>query len=543
MDERGNARASSTAEAPAEGVEETEPAAVRGGRRWWLPPWLLGVALLTLGAGAVVLSTAFGAPPVARVVAGNFPVNAGAGNRLDISAHNSPTLARNPVDGSNLAVADRIDEPSYSCALHVSVDGGASWRQEPIPAPRDPRTKCFAPDVAFGADGTLYLYFVTLKGQGNVPNAAWIARSSDGGRTLSDPVRVLDRLAFQGRLAADPQVPGRVYLTWLQASDVGLFRFTELGNPIRFARSDDGGRTWGPAARVSHPSHPRVVAPSLAQGPGGELYVLFLDLGGDSLDYAGAHEGQGGPPYVGPWALRLSRSLDGGTTWEESAVDEGVVPTERFLAFLPPTPSLAVDARSGRLYAGFQDGRLGDPDVRVWSSEDRGANWRGPARVNDTPERDRTSQYLPKLAVGPEGRLDVLYYDRRADRRNVMNEVSLQSSFDGGESFGPRLRLSDRPFSSRIGFGSERDMPDLGSRHGLLSTDSASLAVWTDTRAGTEGSKKQDLSRALVRFTDPPRLAAPLEYGLRYGGTAVGLAGLALLAWALAFRRRGSAAA
>ena len=35
-----------------------------------------------------------------------------------------------------------------------------------------------------------------------------------------------------------------------------------------------------------------------------------------------------------------------------------------------------------------------------------------------------------------------------------MNEVSLQSSFDQGTTFGPRLKISDAAFDSRIGFGS-----------------------------------------------------------------------------------------
>ena len=165
--------------------------------------------------------------------------------------------------------------------------------------------------------------------------------------------------------------------------------------------------------------------------------------------------------------------------------------------------------------------------MRLWTSADRGARWEGPARVNDTPERDRTSQYLPKLAVAGNARLDVVYYDRRADRRNVMNEVSLQSSFDGGQSFGRRVRLSDSRFDSRIGFGNERGMPDLGSRLGLLSTDRRAMAVWTDTRAGTEGSLKQDLSRAVLHF--PRRTPPAVVYGLFYGGIAIALAGTALL--------------
>jgi len=56
-------------------------------------------------------------------------------------------------------------------------------------------------------------------------------------------------------------------------------------------------------------------------------------------------------------------------------------------------------------------------------------------RVNDTQKGDGTWHDLLKLAVAPDGRLDVLYYDRRADPRNLMNRVSPQSSFDEGHTF------------------------------------------------------------------------------------------------------------
>src|SRR5918997_5144690 len=133
-------------------------------------------------------------------------------------------------------------------------------------------------------------------------------------------------------------------------------------------------------------------------------------------------------------------------------------------AFSPPSPSIALDGE--RVYAAFHDGRLGDADVNLWSLPAGESDWEGPTRVNDTRRGDRTSQYLPKLAVADDGRLDVAYYDRRADTTNVLNEVSLQSSFDQGSSFTPRARLSDAAFSSRIGFGSERGLPDLGNRIG-----------------------------------------------------------------------------
>jgi hypothetical protein len=500
------------------------------------PSAVFGAALVSLAAGALLVSLAFDGKPTAQILGGYLPVNAGARDALDLSAHNSPTVVQNAADPAELAIANRIDSPRYSCALHLSSDGGSTWSQLPIPAPQGEEPKCYAPDVAFGADGVLYLSFVTLKGRGNVPNAVWLSRLEEGDRALSTPRKVLGPLSFQVRLVADPVARGRIYLTWLQASDVALFRFTETGNPLRVTRSDDGGRTWRSPVRVSDPRRARVVAPSPAIGPGGELYVAYLDLGQDRLDYEGLHRGRGGSPFAGRWQLVLARSRDGGTSWAESVVERRLVPTERFIAFIPPFPSVAVDAGSGRLYAGFQDGREGDADVMVWSLPQGESRWKGPIRVNDNRTGDGTSQYLPKLAVAPDGRVDVLYYDRRSDRRNVTTEVSLQSSFDGGESFGPRLRVSDRGFDSRVGFGSERGIPDLGSRLGLLSTDSNALAVWTDTRAGTRASRKQDLARAILGFAEPARLPRAVRYALRVAALGLGVAGIALLVAAV--RRR-----
>ena len=494
----------------------------------WGRSLLLGALLLLVGAASLLVSIAAGERPQPSLRGEDHPLNAGAGDPGDISAHNSPSLARNPAMPANLAAATRIDTPRYSCALHVSFDGGAHWSPARVPIPRGEEPKCYAPDVVFAADGTLYMSFVTLRGRGNVPHAAWIVHSKDGGRTLSQPRRVLGPLAFQVRLTADPVNARQLYLTWLQASEVALFKFTGPGNPIRFARSDDGGSSWQRSVRVSAPARARVVAPTPAAGPKGEIYVLYLDLGQDRLDYEGAHEGLGGRPYPGRFELVLARSLDGGASWQESVVERRLRPIERFVVFLPAFPSLAVDPRDGSLYAAFHTLRHGAPDVVVWSLPAGGSRWQGPVRVNDNPARDRTAQYLPKLALAPNGRLDVVYYDRRSDARNIMNEVSLQSSYDGGESFTKRTQLTRRPVDSRIGFGSERELPDLGSRLALEAEDARALAVWTDTRNGTVLSNKQDVYAAEVTFDT--RLSEPLEYGLRYGGLGVGLAGLALLA-------------
>lgn len=500
-----------------------------------LPPVLRICTVLLAVAGALLVASSLSADrPLPQVIGVDRPVNVRAADLGDISAHNSPSLARNPRDAGNLVVTSRIDSPDFSCAVHFSADGGYRWTATRVPIPRGRARKCYAPDAVFASDGTLHVSYVTLQGSGNTPSAAWVASSRDGGRTLSTPRRVAGPLAFQVRISADPARAGTLYVSWVQARDVGSLKFTGPGSPILVARSDDGGKRWRSPVRASPPKRGRVLAPSAAVGARGELYVLYLDVGNDRLDYEGGHESFGGPPYGGRFALVVARSQDRGLSWQESVVDERVVPTTRFIAFLPPTPSLAVDRGSGRLYVAFQDGRLGSADVWLWSLAPGTSAWSAPVRVNDTPSGDRSSQYLPRIAVAPDGRLDVVYYDRRGDApRDLLNEVSLQSSSDGGRTFSGHVGLATSPFDSRVGLGTERDMPDLGSRLALVSGEQDAVAAWSDTRSGTEASLKQNVYRAAVRFERRSQ-AADLR---RYAALALVLAGL-VATGAAAYRRR-----
>ena len=490
-------------------------------------PWAGGALLAATGA-AMLAAALLGDPaPVAVPAQADRPVSARAGDRGDIRAHNSPTLARNPRRPAELAVTSRIDTPRFSCALRVSPDGGRSWRSTRVPIPAGEQRKCYAPDVAFGPDGTLYMSYVTLRGIGNVPNAVWLARSRDGGRTLEPPRRVAGPLAFQVRLAVDPAAPGTLYVTWLQAREVGPLRFTAPGNPIVASSSTDGGRTWSRPARVSSAARGRVLAGTPRVGRDGELYVAYLDLGDDRLDYEGGHDALGGPPHPGPFTLVVSRSRDRGATWEESVADDAIRPTRRFVAFLPPFPALAIDRRSGRIHVAFEDRRHGSADVHVWTLAPGASDWNGPVRLDDAPAIDRSAQYLPQLDVAPSGRLDVAYYDRRGDPRGRRTEVSLQSSHDDGGSFGERVRLSSRTFDGGIGAGSERGLPDPGSRIGLISGPADAMAAWSDTRAGTEASNKQEIRAARVTFRGGTRPGSGLWLG---GGGLLLIAAGALLA-------------
>lgn len=491
-----------------------------------------GLGLVLAGAVAIVVSTAVDdPPPTARLDGQSAAVSADADDPLDISANNSPTLARDPTDPANLVLAHRIDAPTYGCGLHRSPDGGETWHETTIPQPPATEPKCYAPDVAFGADGTLYVSYVMLAGRGNVPDSVWLASSTDGGQSLSEPRQVTGPLAFQVRLVADPAVPDHLVVTWLQAEDTGVLSFPGTGYPIVLSRSEDGGQTWHAPVTVSHASRERVLAPVPALANDGDLYVLYLDVRDDRLNYHGGHEGHGGPTYPGPWELVVARSTDHGRTWTETTVDAALTPIDRYLVFLPPLPSLAV--AGDRVYAAFHDARLGDPDVWLWTSNDEGASWNSPVRVNDTEPDDGTSQHLPQVAVAPDGRLDVLYYDRRADADDVMTAVSLQSSGDGGMTFGPRSNVSGVAFDWP-GPWNHWEQPELGSRLALLSGAEQSLAAWPDMRADTLDVGEQDIYSVAVTWATPPRGA---RMGLRAAGVLLVAAGVVVFVSAFPRRR------
>lgn len=485
---------------------------------------LLALLALAAGAAAVVAAVPMLSPPNQVSVGPNIFVN----RPEPIDANNSPTLVRNPLLETNLVLAHRVDRPQFSTLVHSSLDGGATWSSTTPPLP-DGLDRPFAPDVAFAPDGTLFVSYVNLEGPGNVPANLWVAHSKDGGRSFSEPVRVAGRLTFQARLAIDRD--NNVHLTWLQANEVGLLRLVGGPNPIVASRSTDGGQSFSAPVIVSDPARERVGAASPVVDADGQLVILYQDFKDDRRDF----EFLEGPPWGDPFALVVTRSTDGGKTFTPAVeVDAGLVPTKRFLVFLPEFPSLAA-ARDGSLYVAWADGRNGDEDVFIRRSDDGGRTWTKPERVNDNRINDGTSQYLPRVAVAPDGRIDVLYLDRRRDTaEDVMTDAYLATSSDRGETFGS-ARVSSSSFDSRVGPLVDPTIGvDFGSRLGLVSTKDGVIAAWTDSRLGTEDTGRQDIAAAAAEISPAPPSAARLRVVVGL----LALSTLGLLGWVLSGRAR-----
>ncbi|MDQ6823398.1 MAG: glycoside hydrolase, partial [Candidatus Eremiobacteraeota bacterium] len=452
-----------------------------------------GITLLGMAAASYWRFTPTGAA-ADSVIVGD------AQSGLDRAA-NSPTLAIDPRDDRVMLLAERIDRPGFSCALYRSADGGEHWNPVRVPLPTHYDT-CYAPDVAFDSRGNATLIFLTLNthpkdplSAGNDPNGAWLTHSDNGGKSFETPRRVLGPDHIQVRIAADPSA-NRLYLLWLEGSD--LENHTPLGlgpppNPLKLAVSGDSGRTFSAPVQVNAAKHVRVGAASMAIAADGTVNVLFEDFGSDLNDYNNR-----ALPFQGKFSLLLARSTNHGASFAESLIDSNVVRAAPFLIYLPPLPALALDATGQNIFAAWQDGRGGAPDILLRHSTDSGKTWSRLARLNQR-STDPSEALLPALSVAADGRLDAVFLDARPSANALATNVMYVQSKDDGTTFTPPVPLTRRPFDGFVGPLNPRTQAiDFGTRLALRSTLQDVRAAWPDSRLGTPDTGRQEIAFAKI---------------------------------------------
>ncbi|HEX3623712.1 MAG TPA: sialidase family protein [Acidimicrobiales bacterium] len=521
------------------------------GRRVRLLPALLALAAAGLAA----------APPAAARGGAALPaVDAAVQVTADPAAvrgHATPALAVDPRNRSVLALVEG-DAYADKCSVHISTNAGLSWARAADPTVPPGWPGClFAvtgeiADVTFGPDGTLYDAFVGFN-PATYEQRVFLARSRDLGRTW-EPTVALPHIARNiganemgmdalPSVTVDPNDPAKVYVGFWSNNGAWNLPQSILGGDKKWCNdivprawvtsSTDGGRTFGAAVDAAPDVKGCMTEPYLAVGTHGEVFATF----GESA--------RGDPKAAPPAHLYFSVSHDAGRTFSvepihtQSAPNDG--PAANANSDWLSAPSPAVDPRNGHVYVAWEEMGAGVPQILFTSSTDGGRTWNNPKKLNDVdPRRDWDfPEQFPRVAVAPNGRVDVAWYDWRddvtykdGDTENGLQNVYATSSTDGGISWTQNVRVTDRSIDRRFG---PRQVGFITGPVGLASTDEAAYVAWDDTRNGNPTSGTQDIYFTRARYAPPDRALAsggsrvsPVLWVLLGAAGALVLGGLAL---------------
>ncbi|MGH9284172.1 MAG: sialidase family protein [Acidimicrobiales bacterium] len=507
-------------------------------------------------AGALLLAPAARAatPATTPRVTGAVQVTA---DPSPVRVHMLPLLARNPTNGE-LVVAEADGRGSRECSVHISSDGGRSW------APGGgfmvkPFTDCsigaeFGPAVMplFDRNGVLYVAFSandparlldsnrpvsTADVREDIPRNAYLARSTDGGRSFTTVVVAEGKEGSTQTAyidapsgAVDPTDPRHVYVGF------SIGDWSNERDPIKtmVAASSDGGRTFAPAVEVNGGSGADY--PWLTVDRRGTVHASYWSRG---VGTTPADPTQARPNgRAEPTALYHVRSEDRGKTWARQVLDPG---SQRI--YRPPT--IAADPNSDAIYAvwhgypnpmNFQINRDGTDRVDVFlrASLDGGRTWGERRVVNDDPGSG-VNHESPGIAIAPNGRIDIAWYDYRYTPRAVGNaglqDVFYASSSDQGRTFTPSVRITDRSIDRTIGVYSGAIGASINV--GIASTNDTVYLAWQDSRNGRPNTGSEDVYSASVLLGPQAEVGAGATSGddrtlvTLMAGIAVG-AGLAM---------------
>jgi hypothetical protein len=162
-----------------------------------------------------------------------------------------------------------------------SEDGGRTWSAPVEAQGPDERVREIAPPVV-GKDGSVYIAWRNRDDPANAPHPIVVAKSSDGGATwtrtpIQDatvaPTTAPAPAGNAGfpKMAADPTT-GNLYVTYLG------FNFGDLDTLVQ--RSTDGGVTWSQPVRVNDDPRGngvRQLTPDISVAPNGRVDVVWFD--------------------------------------------------------------------------------------------------------------------------------------------------------------------------------------------------------------------------------------------------------------------------
>ena len=460
----------------------------------------MGTTLITVtaSAGGVKLSRAiwinvipqFVGPPPPRNVLVNDPRRSAflniaqfeptiavSGSRV-VVAWNDESFGDQVIRGINWSVGYGYSSDGGSTFIEAGELGGSHWGADPTAAvDRAGHFYLARLDLLSGAAG----------GNASSPDRIAIYRSTDGGMTFPQSATVTGNASGGFCCVNDkPTITidntgglfdGNVYASWTLAGSNVL--------KINFVRSTDNGVSYSAPLVLSDGRFDQYSVPAV--GPNGEVYVLWVDgISNTIVIRKSTDQGVTFAPAVSVASLTPIGALVSNTSQYCGRVLNGSVRVSS-------SPMIAIDKSAGpnrgKLYVVFGSGGAGSDmaDVFMTTSSDGGA-WSTPRRLND--DMTTNDQWLPFVVVAPNGKVGVSWYDRRQDPQNLLIDVFMRISTDGGASFGPNLKITDVSFPPP-GLNYKLGFPPYScymSSYNYMTADATNFyIVWTDNRMVSAG--------------------------------------------------------
>ncbi|HEY4683045.1 MAG TPA: sialidase family protein [Candidatus Acidoferrales bacterium] len=393
---------------------------------------------------------------------------------------NEISIAINPLNPKNILVAFNDFSPANSVGWAFTLDGGKTWTvNEALPNLTTPTGGewDFAadPSVDFDRFGNAYIGVLAYDATGQgASGGVFVYRSRDFGRTVEGPFTVirgvrLNRVHDHPLMKVDNSGginDGQLYTAWSQFFGWGLKAISVFSKCVDPAAT--GAMVFTPPVVISDRHDAEIFDVSATGARDGSIYATF--------------GGWKNPSIWNEQIIYVARSDDGGASFQPTVKVADIVPAPKFLPNSgwrsTEQPSVAVDNNTGRVYVAYGNYASGDNDIYCQFSDDNGQTWSLPVRVNNDAFGNGKDQVFGWMTVAPNGRVDVVFYDRRDDPNNTLLHIYYAFSTDGGLSF-TNVRVTDTPIDGNAQVPAGLSRPFLGDYIGIVSTEKTVRLGWT----------------------------------------------------------------
>jgi hypothetical protein len=357
--------------------------------------------------------------------------------------HYEVAVASHPKKPILLGGSMIVSEVSgFTSVVYVSRDGGTRWEPKLKIGRPDQDVDQTDPAVAFGPDDTLYFISNARTPEPGVRAYANLYRSQDEGESW----KAIGEFPFFDRPFivvddSDTRSRGTIYVVG-KAANFGSGIIEDRTRAIySVAISNDSGKTFK-YSRFLMPVGQ--IAPPFVLSDGTAVFLMTENV-------SGVEDAKEGVPNI---ILKAVTTSDAGVTFGKPAVlARYSQPASHGMWSSHPVYSLAGDRTSGpfksRLYAVYAGSQPGKSQIALVYSSDKGRTWSKSTIVSEHGSKKSVPRisFMPMVSVNSKGVVGVTWYDRSESENGLDFNVRFAASLDGGETFLPSVKVSDKAFT------------------------------------------------------------------------------------------------